>query len=297
MLEGFICPDGEKVKYEDCISHCRMGDIRCLTLPTLVSIGQIREWKGVASTTQLLNGTMYEFLKIIKPFYVDPDDRAFMLQGTKHHKELELVAKELGLASEIPLSIDRDIFDLLEYEGKELVLTDYKLWGSFKVAKALGLVETGKQPDPSRETYKTSGKWGKAGSAKMVAVFTPDPSKADMWEAELQLNRYRVMVKKLGLNITKMRIQATVRDGGLYSAKGKGVLKKIYMLPVKLLPDEYVEDYFLAKDICLRDALFHNKWDIPCNVLESWDGARCEGYCEIWEHCPKGTLVHQIGGK
>ncbi|GAG88317.1 unnamed protein product, partial [marine sediment metagenome] len=42
-----------------------------------------REWTGEASTTQLLNGTMYSFLKIIQPYIVDPDDMAFAIHGTR----------------------------------------------------------------------------------------------------------------------------------------------------------------------------------------------------------------------
>jgi len=89
---------------------------RCLTLPTLTLISEEREWNGIASTTQLLNGTMMEFLKLTQPYVVDPDKRAFMLAGTKHHASLEEFAKKLGLPAEIALNIDRDIFDLLEPE-------------------------------------------------------------------------------------------------------------------------------------------------------------------------------------
>ena len=113
MLREFICPDGAHVPVESCLKGCRMGE-RCLTLPTLKLISKEREWNGVASTTQLLDGTMSAYLKLTKDYAVDPDSRAFMLQGTKHHKELEIVAKELGLPAEIPLSGDRDIFDLIE---------------------------------------------------------------------------------------------------------------------------------------------------------------------------------------
>src|SRR4030042_4644218 len=110
-LQWFLCPDKEVTTIKDCLQHCRMVE-RCLTLPTLKLISTEREWAGKPSTTQLLNGTMYEFLKLTQPYCVDPDSRAFSLAGTKHHAALEEVAKELGLPSEIPLNIDRDIFDL-----------------------------------------------------------------------------------------------------------------------------------------------------------------------------------------
>lgn len=293
-LEGFYCPDEEKVKLEDCFEQCRLGE-RCLTLPTLVTLSREREWSGVASTTQLLNGTMMEYLKLTQPYYVNPQTRAFMLAGSKHHKALEEIAKELNLPAEIPLSIDRDIFDLLEFEGKELVLTDYKLWGSFRVAKALGIEQIGKQPDPSGVVYKSSGKWGKAGSPKMVPVFKENPDKAERWEAELQLNRYRVMLEELGLTIHKMRIQATVRDGGIAIAYGRGVFKNIYKIPVKFLDDMDVLGYFTVKDANLKLALASG-WTIPCSKEECWEDMRCKRYCDVWNYCPKGKLIHSIEG-
>jgi len=76
-MEWFKCPDGEVVPIKDCLIKCRM-DERCLTLPTLALISEEREWKGIPSTTQLLNGTMMDFLKLTPPYVVDPDKRAFM---------------------------------------------------------------------------------------------------------------------------------------------------------------------------------------------------------------------------
>lgn len=115
MLQWFKCPDNTIVEVKSCLEKCSLKE-RCLTLPTLTLMAEERKWNGIPSTTQLLNGTMMEFLKLTQPYTVDPDKRAFMLAGTKHHASLEEVAKRLGLPSEIPLSIDRDIFDLLEPE-------------------------------------------------------------------------------------------------------------------------------------------------------------------------------------
>lgn len=300
MLEGFICPDGQTVKIEECMASCRIGR-RCMTLPSLVLLSSERQWTGRGSTTQLITGTMEAFLKLTQPYYVDPDKRAFMLGGIRHHQNMEDVAKELGLATEIALSIDRDIMDLLEWEGSDLVLTDYKWWGSYKVAKALGLVEVGKQPDPSGEVYKTNSKYGKAGSPKMVSVFAPDPSRVDNWEAEFQLNNYRVkatpLLEKVGLKIARMQLQITVRDGGLYVALDRGIVKRVYMIDIPEVPDEVVIGYFIFKQECLAQALDQGSWDLPCTVKESWEGNKCEDWCEVWEHCSKGRLVHSLGGK
>lgn len=252
-----------------------------------------REWNGIPSTTQLLNGTMYEFLKLTQPYVVNPDGRAFMIAGTKHHEQLEVKAKELGLPSEVPLNVDRDIFDLLEPEGSSYNLTDYKLWGSYRVARALGLVEVGKKPDPSGAVYKSSGKWGQAGTPKMITVFQPMPQEVDLFNEELQLNRYRIMLEELGITISKMQLQVTVRDGGLAIASSRGVVRNIYKIPIKKLDDNIIKEYFAGKADDLGVALTNGQWEVPCNDKESWEGKRCENYCEVARYCVKGILYQK----
>ena len=292
MIEWFKCPDGEITTIKDCLTKCRLAE-RCLTLPTLTLMAEEREWNGVPSTTQLLNGTMYEFLKLTQPYVVDPDSRAFMIAGTKHHEELNIKARELGLPSEVPLNIDRDIFDLLEPEGESFNLTDYKLWGSYRVVRALGLVEVGKKPDPSGEVYKRSGAWGQAGTPKMVSVFQAMPQEVDLFNEELQLNRYRVMLEELGIQISKMQLQVTVRDGGLAVSHSRGITRNIYRIPIRRLNDNDVTRYFMEKSLALGTALKVNNYNIPCNDRECWEGKRCQSYCEVARYCPKGMLYQE----
>lgn len=291
-LQWFKCPDERVIKVEDCLKQCRLEE-RCLTLPTLTMIAQEREWKGIPSTTQLLNGTMYEFLKLTQPYLVDPDKRAFMIAGTKHHQNLEEFAKLLKLPAEIPLTIDRDIFDLLEPENGSWTLTDYKLWGSYKVAKSLGLVEVGKKPDPTGAVYKSSGKWGKAGDPKMVSVFQSMPQQVDLFNEELQLNRYRIMLEELGISIVRMQLQITVRDGGLAIASSRGITRNTYKIPIKKLDSIEVREYFRIKETKLLRALSEGSWEAPCDDRECWDGVRCKDYCEVSRNCPKGILYQQ----
>ncbi len=289
-LNNFICPDKGVIPVQECLEKCRLGK-RCLTLPTLSLISQEREWAGIASTTQLLNGTMLEFLKLTKPYNIDPDSRTFMLSGTKHHKALEDAANELGVASEVALSVDRDIFDLIEVENGKIGMTDYKLWGSYRIAKALGMTKVGTKPDPSGAVYKTTSKWGKAGEPKMVSVFQAIAENADNWEAEYQQNRYRVMLKKLGITLDWMQLQVTVRDGGLAVARNRGLERNSYIIPIKFIPDETVESYFSYKNDCLMKALKEG-WTEPCTPQENWDGERCGRYCDVWEYCPLGLEKH-----
>jgi len=293
MLKGFICPDKQVIDTKDCYQGCRLGT-RCMALPVLKLIGTNREWKGVASTTQLLNGTMYSWLTLTHNFAVDPDSRMFALHGTIVHKQIEIAAKELGLTSEKALSIDRDIMDLLDVDNQGLGLVDFKTWGSYRVAKALGIVEIGKKPDPSGEVYKSSGKWGKAGSPKMIPDFGIDEGKIDNMEATLQLNNYRVIFEEqTGDKLAWMRLQVIVRDGGTYLASGRGITRNSYLIEVPFLDDDMVRGYFKMKADQLNEALEHG-WTEPCTPSERWDDQRCKGYCEVWQWCPQGRLVKEI---
>ena len=295
MLEWFKCPDGEIIPYKDCLTKCRMPE-RCETLPYLHLAADEREWTGEASTTQLLNGTMHTFLKITQPYIIDPDDMAFAIDGTKTHTQLETKAKDLGLSAELSMTQDgRNIVDLIEYEDNILIFTDYKRWGSFRVAKALGIVQTGKKPDPSGEVYKRGGAWGAAGSPKMIAVFQQMPQQVDNVDAELQLNNYRIMAEARGIVPDKLRVHVMVRDGGLAVARGRGIERNTYLIPVPKMDDGEVNDYFITKATHLQQALHVGVWSVPCSERECWDGIRCRDYCEVWNYCPKGLI--EKGGK
>jgi len=269
---------------------------RCQTIPYLHLASDEREWTGEASTTQLLNGTMYTFLKITQPYIIDPDDMAFAIHGTKSHAQLEVKAKELGLPSELSTTRDgRNVIDLIEYEDELLTLTDYKTWGSYRVAKVLGIVETGKQRDPSGAVYKSSGKWGAAGSPKMVAVFQQMSQEADSFETELQLNRYAMMLEETGITPDKLRVHVIVRDGGLVVARSRGVTRNTYLVPIKRLDPQSIISYFTNKTLQLKQALDDGKWAIPCDNRECWDGIRCRDYCEVAMYCHRGLI--EKGGK
>ena len=275
-LKWIVCPKANRpVPLEDCNTCVD----RCLTLPTIKAITSQREWTGHPSTTQLLNGTMLEFLKITKDYAINPQDRAFALLGTRHHQMLEGMAKELNLPTEIALGPDgHDVFDLLEPENGCWTLTDYKTWGSYRMVRALGMVKEGKGKD---------------------ATFRMDPNIVDLEESELQLNRYRVMLEEYGIKIGKMQLQVTVRDGGLQIAKTRGIGFNIKLIPIKKLDDDFVLYYFANKEVELQQALAEYQENSqylpsPCNNKECWEGNRCRGYCEVAQYCPKGIIEQEV---
>ena len=278
MLAGFICPDGEPVTLPDCMKKCRLGR-RCLTKTTLeaLAVGS-REWDGKPHVTQLLNGTMMEYLRITNDYYRSPQSMAFALLGSTHHKLLEddRVREDMKRMSELHLSNDliQGTVDLIELEDDGFVLTDYKTWGSYRVKRAKGLVKRGTRGDTG---------------------FTIDPEQIDLRDAELQLNMYRIMAEeKYGIKISRLQVQVTVRDGGTRIAKSYGVMENMYLLPIQRLTDSFINGFIERKSKALLDSVNTGIYPPICSPEERWHDLksgkdrRCESYCEVAKFCPHG---------
>ncbi len=291
-LAQFICPDGQEIDIGQCLNKCRMTQ-RCLTLPTLIKIASSeRPWDGHPSTTRLQNGTMLEFLRATTPYAIDPKSRSFALLGNDHHEKLAAMAQGASvLAEQHQPGMVPGTPDLLEEDENRdghFILTDYKTYGSYRVAKMLGMDK--EHTFSTTETYKTSGKWGKAGSPKRINKFVIKPELADLEDEQLQLNHYRVLLETQGYPITKMQVQATVRDGGLQAARERGITGTIYLIDIPRMPDYQVESYFERKRIALVQAVTLGIAPQVCNDKECWGGRRCQDYCEVASSCPKGRI-------
>lgn len=289
-LVGFICPDNGRICVSDCLKEggCRMKD-RCATRSYLRLASSQRPWTGKPSTTQLIAGTMCSFLKIVTDYYVSPDQRAFMIHGTKGHANLESQEDEYSLLEEKFDGIDTDetgIADVLEVEKGLSTLVDYKTSGSYKVAKALGMVVI-EEPIPGQFFKQGPRK----GLQKTKKVLTHDQKAVDMWEWEWQLNKYRIEFEKRGLPVDRMKIQCIVRDGNTFIARSRGVYRNVYYFNVRRIPDEEVFEYFALKRKALLKALKQGFWNLPCNEKENWGGVKCQSYCEVAEFCPLGKYL------
>jgi hypothetical protein len=293
-LTQFICPDGQKVNGEECLSKCRIGK-RCAALATLSALWETeRKWDGVPHITDLISGTMYNYLKITRDYAVSPDSRAFTLLGSAHHKLIEASAKFPAEVEVHYLGV-QGRFDGIEPNDTGLTIIDNKTWGSYKVAKALGIYEAGKMPDPSGEKYQKSGKWGAAGSPKMITRWEMDPRRADLTDEKIQLNFYRLGMVEQGFPITELKIQATVRDGGSITAYQRGVSKNLYLIDVPLVEDNIMVAFITRKKQQLMDALDLDCVEI-CSPEERWDNRRCAEFCDVWSHCPQGIMVRRGNG-
>lgn len=292
---GVICPDGTRTTLEACQQKCRMGD-PCLSPETLKLVGGSRKWSGRPSITQLLNGTRYEFLKILKPFWIWPENRAFAILGTVHHERLA----EQVEADEDELSERRFEDELKSGQSDRLqrledgtyLLWDYKTWGSYKVARFLGMTFE-YIDDPSGATYKRTttvgGRKFGPGMPKQVKKWTPNPLVANELEIALQMNGYRLLAEGYGYKVSRQKVQITVRDGDTVNARNNGIEWRMRSFPVPIMDDEAVNIYFRRKHGDLLEALAEDEMPPVCKPSERWDDRRCTPkFCEVIEYCDYG---------
>lgn len=285
----FRCPDGEVIEIEKCLAKggCRMGQ-RCATLPFLRAISFDREWRGV-SPSAAGNGPRLLYLRATVDYTINPQDRVWAILGTGTHDRLAMERYTGNVLTEEPLSDDemKGVADVLE-EDEDMpghyVLSDYKVWGSFKIAKALGIYQE-EVPIVDGQGNNVLLKTGKnKGQPKTEKVVRVDPDRGDLANEELQLNRYRIFFERLGFPISKIQVQAIPRDGNTYIAQSRGIDQCIYVIPVKRLPDETVLNFYRQLQAEIDEA-FATGWIRRCNDQESWEGRRCKDYCEVSGPC------------
>ena len=281
---GFVYPNGDKVSFEDIKKGAVDIELMGMSLPTLLEMSKERDPNRKPSTTELLVGACEAYLKRTKDYHIDPQDRAFSLAGTLHHLKLEQGQDNRHLKEEALEEFDiTGIADLYDKETKLLI--DYKNTGSFKCAKLLGMTFE-YVDDPSGERYKTSGKWGKKGSLKKVKHWYRDEEKADFVHWGWQVNWYRYLLEKQGHEVDKMYIQVTLRDGGLLAARNTGLDKNIYLIEVPKYDNEVLENKFIKAKNDLTYALETGNLPSKCTTEQTWDGRKCQSYCEVRHLCP-----------
>lgn len=309
-LKKFICPDGEEIEIHQCLAEggCRMKD-RCAARPVLkLMASSDREWKGNPSTTQLLKGTMEAFLMIQHPYATSPDKMAFQVHGSGTHYALEKHGDEHSQA-ELDLSGDSGSIrpDVLECENGVIVMIDYKITGSFVVAKSLGIYfEDVPVLDPLTNEQLIFKSGARKGQGKTRKEVRRDPKLADVREWALQQNNYRIKLEKeclrgldgkfyrkedapkgsVKFRVHRMKIQAIVRDGGTAMSSSRGIERNIYLIDLPKIPDEQVKEYFKRKRDDLLQAVKQGHWSTPCNDIERWEDRKCQDFCAVKRVCP-----------
>jgi len=286
----FICPDEEKIEIGRCLSvrGCRMNH-RCATMPYLRMCANQRPWKAV-TPSQAGTGPRVTFLKQKCDYAISPDGMAWISVGVGTHDKLSIHRLVRGFVSEEGFSDDliKGIPDLLEPDEEELgfyLLYDYKTWGSFKCAKALGIDEDKDNPITDKDGGPVTYRSGKR-KGQIKYPLKPGMKPPEMYDTELQLNRYRIVVEKHGFPISRMNVYAIARDGNTYIATSRGIEKNTYLIPVKRLPDKGVLDFYsqLQADC---DHAFETGMPRICTKFETWEGRRCQSddYCPVRFYC------------
>jgi len=286
----FLCPSGERFPIKDCLDgKCSMGE-RCAPYSYLHLAAADREWKGKISTTQGINGTRMEYLKIRHDYAINPASRMFAVIGTRGHAGLERFANKFSLLEEKMEDENMTgIIDCLEEQPNGRIwLTDTKVIGAYKICKVLGISRVSIDVPVLDESgdpvlYKTGKRKGEVKTKKENIIERVEP---DAYEYELQLNRYRIFAEEaLQEEVEQMRLFVIPRDGGTWKADSYGIENRPYYVQLRRLDDKDVLDYFEYKKSALMTALENNVVPPPCTPREAWDGRRCEKYCDVFEQC------------
>jgi len=289
MLKNFICPDGQETPLDACFQKCRMSE-RCAPLSYLRMCGHQREWTGKPSTTQLIGCLREAYFKIKTDYSESPEESAFKVLGTRGHSLLEKNETDKGFYEiKFELFGITGIFDSVECEDGVWILVDAKTSGSYKVAKALGIVKNSMDIQILDEKgnliyYKSGTKKGEPKTKKEYS-FETRPETADKNDWELQLNFYRMGFEDAYKEIVgKMFNFCTVRDGGTHVAKGRGIDKNIYMIGCQKRDDNEIKDFFISQRNYFLDRIFKEK--IPTiNPACIWDGLKCQRFCSVCDQC------------
>ena len=270
---------------------CRMKK-RCGTRPFLRLISYDRTWDGV-SPSSAGNGPRLLYLKATVQYVIAPNDRVWAAFGTSTHEKLSMHAYSHNVLTETKLK-DADMkgaADVLEEDEERegfYVLTDYKNFGSYKVAKSLGIVtmveeETILDKEGKPVILKT-GKNKGSPKTRQKRIIKQDPTAIDLKAEELQLNRYRIFFESYGFPISRMQLQIMARDGGTYVAKNRGIDRNLYVIPIRRLTNKEVLDHYkVLADETMR--AFKDGYIRKCNMWESWERRRCDSFCEVVDAC------------
>ena len=277
----FICPNGERVMIGDCLNECTQK-VRCMGKPTLKNLAANCRDRGFNkfSVTELIRGTREMFLLKNMDYDVDPQSMLFAAHGTAIHKINEENSE--GIISELRLENDIATGQIDAYGDVlgtgENILLDYKVTSSYKARKALGLHQV---DVPTGEVYKTGAK---KGQPKYKKELRKDGIRG-VFEWALQLNFYRMLLEENGYKVEGMYIQMYVRNYSSNVSTEKDVLRPINIIKINKISDIWIRRWFKAKLDRLEYALKENELPAPCKKRETWNGNKCQGYCNVASYC------------
>lgn len=284
----FVCPDSSEVAIADCLANCPLGS-RCMAKPTLTAIADSVKDRGLNSfsVTELIAGTREMFLKKTSTYPINPQDQIFAMHGTAVHSISESKSGN-GILTELRLSDDVtngqvDAYGDVLGNGKRILL-DYKVTSSYRAMKALGIY---KVDISTGEVYKTGLKKGQPKFKKEWRT----GGVRSLLDWAIQVNYYRILLEKHNFPVDEMYIQIYVRDFSLRMAAERNITKPVYLLKINKISDVWLERYFRVKRDRLAYAIANGEVPSFCSSKESWNGRKCEQYCDVYEECKN---LHEI---
>lgn len=281
----FKCPDGTTIPIKNCLEKCPFNQ-RCIARPAITALA-----KGVGnrklnqfSVTELLRSTRETYLMKLYNYPVDPFKLVLAAQGTALHNFNEVVVKDKSwliteerLYNEIA-SGQIDSYGYI-FNNQELVICDYKLTTTYKIAKAMGI---GYNIEKTDEVYKTGPK---KGTFKTKKVLSNNKVKSRM-DWALQQNFYRMLLEEQGYKVDGMYIQAYARDFSSTTPK-YGIDKPMNIIKLNKISDHWLKIWFKEKQKRITEALEKRKLPPICNAKETWNGLKCEKFCDVADICQK----------
>lgn len=270
----FKCPDGQKIEITECYKHCRMVE-RCMVLPVLKSVGKIRPWYGKPSVTQLLKDTRQTYLEIKNDYAIDPQKSIASMIGTNSHSLMEGNVPN-GFLSEVRLEDDITSGQFDAYDMKNKTLIDFKFFGAYRIAMALG----------KRARWVNKGVYvrgTKKGQPKWEQVYQ-DGGVRDVLEISKQLSYYKYLMKQHGLEVNEIKVQMLIRGGLDKVAKSYGLDRMSYVIRLNGISERWIRLYMKAKYDRLMKALETD--ELPPLCKDRWNDLRCKDYCSVNEFCP-----------
>jgi hypothetical protein len=71
------------------------------------------------------------------------------------------------------------------------------------------------------------------------------------------------------------------------------ITRPIYVIKLNKISDIWIKRWFKAKLERLEQALRENKLPAPCKKRETWDGNKCQGYCNVADFCDVGCKYNK----
>jgi len=265
-LKGFICPQLKAaVPFHRCFNECKKT---CHPLPTLLALANTRPTeKGVYHVTEIINPYKVTCLQRYHDYYRSPESLIYVTFGRAFHSIIEETmpkVEALGLEKEF----------LFEHTNSFKVKIDTKYGSAFLSGTPDLIIPSAFQI----WDYKT-GKYFYEVQKLLEGRFEES-------KHPTQLNIYRAYAFP---EAKELYLEMMIKD---YSGRVRALgVKPIEIIQIPIIPVDRIEAYVHER---IENLLMYEKYPekVPdCTPEETWNGIRCNDYCDGSEFCVQGQLL------